>query len=160
NVKQQRFGRRQQPSLDNDTLKRLADFTEDEKARTSLRMIQDYRQTTSLLVRLRSLPRHVDRGNGRVHSTFDDRQVTGRVSSTYPNLQQLAKPKTIAGQEFRNRNFLRATPGYELAVFDIGQADIRALAHMVESFGETADEHQRQLRAARRARLGAEIKVF
>jgi len=140
-------------ALDSDTLKQLANYTEDQNARASLQMIQDYRQAASLLMRLKSLPPRVDGTTGRVHSKFDDTQASGRVSSTYPNLQQLAKVKEIGGERFLTRNFLRATPGYELAVFDIGQADIRALAHAVETFPTTADEHRRQLQVERRQRM-------
>lgn len=156
-AKRKRLGRKVSPSLDSNTLKRLIAYTEDENAKASLRMIQEYREAASLLVRLRSLPRHIDRPTSRVHSQFDDRQATGRVSSRYPNLQQVAKPRTIAGEDFRSRNFLRASPGYELAVFDIAQADIRVLIHMVESFGRTSQEHQKQLRNERDNRLKAKI---
>lgn len=159
-VLRQRPGGKKAPTLDSNTLKRLATYTEDEQVRKSLTLIQEYRQATSLMVRLRSLPRHVDAATGRVHSLFDDRQATGRVSSTYPNLQQLAKPKLIAGEEFRSRNFLRASPGYELAVFDISQADIRVLAHMVESFASSSEEYQKQLRETRFNLLKEDIRWF
>jgi DNA polymerase I-like protein with 3'-5' exonuclease and polymerase domains len=159
-LKKRRAGRQWLPSLDSDTLKQLAAFTEDARARASIALIQEYRQATSLLVRLRSLPRHVDRNTGRVHSKFDDTQATGRVASTYPNLQQLAKVKTIAGEEFRSRNFLRASPGYELAVFDIGQADIRVLADAVESFPVGTEQCRRVLRKERLDRLQSHIGKY
>jgi DNA polymerase I-like protein with 3'-5' exonuclease and polymerase domains len=111
-------------------------------------------------VRLRALAQHIGQTTGRIHSSFDDRQATGRVASSYPNLQQLAKPRTIAEQEVRSRNALRASPGFELAVFDIGQADIRVLAHGVESLGRSTEEHQNALRQQRRARLEAQIGTF
>jgi DNA polymerase I-like protein with 3'-5' exonuclease and polymerase domains len=148
------------PSLDTKTLKALQEYTDDSRAKDSLRLIQDYRQATSLLVRLRSLEKHIDRQTRRIHSSFDDRQATGRVSSTYPNLQQLAKAKTISGEEFRSRNVLRATDGNELAVFDIGQADIRALAHAVESFPKSAGDYQKELREQRMDLLGPEIGSY
>jgi len=159
-LKRKRAGRRWVPSLDSDVLKQLAAWTDDERARESLALILDYRQATSLLVRLRTLPRHADSVTGRAHSTFDDRQATGRVSSTYPNLQQLAKPKTIAGAEFRTRNFLRASDGYTLAVFDIGQADVRALAHAVESFLLTSDQYRQQVRTERDERLATALRPY
>ena len=159
-VKQKRFGKKSSPALDNDTLKTLASFTEDEKARTSLGIIQNYRQSASLLSRIRSPLEWVDRITGRVHSKFDDIQATGRVSSSYPNVQQIAKPKDIGDENIRSRNFLRASPGYEFAVFDIAQADIRVLAHMVESFARTSEEHQKELRRERQARLKSAIKIY
>src|SRR5262249_15740656 len=143
-------GRNRVPSLDGKVLRALQEWTADPRAADSLQLIQDYRQAASLLVRLRAVTRHVDARSGRIHSTFDDRQASGRSSSTYPNLQQLAKAREVAGVEVRSRNALRASDGFELAVFDIAQADIRVLAHAVESFPRTAREHDRELASRRR----------
>ena len=159
-IKWQRQGRKRVPSLDSKVLKTLQGWTDEPRAVDSLKLIQDYRQLTSLLVRLKALSKHVDRQTGRIYSTFDDRQVSGRISSTYPNLQQLAKAKTIGGQEFRSRNALRASPGMELAVFDIAQADIRVLAHMVEAFPLMASNYQQQLRRQREEVLGPAIARY
>lgn len=159
-LKWQRRGKKRVPSLDSKVLSALQKFTEDPRATGSLKTIQEYRQVVSLLVRLRSLKKHIDLTTHRIYSSFDDRQSSGRISSTYPNLQQLAKPKTIAGEEFRSRNALRASEGYELAVFDIAQADIRALAHAVESFPLSASDHLAELRRRRQELLGPEIQPF
>ncbi|MBV8270596.1 MAG: hypothetical protein JO252_30065, partial [Planctomycetaceae bacterium] len=80
---------RRVPSLDAEALRRLEAFNEDPHTAGSLRLIREYRQAASLMVRLRALAGHIDPHTGRIHSTFDDRQATGRLSSTYPNLQQL-----------------------------------------------------------------------
>src|SRR5262249_7334484 len=96
----------------------------------------------------------------RIYSTFDDRQSSGRISSTNPNLQQLAKARIIRGEEFRSRNALRASDGYELAVFDIAQADIRVLAHAVQSFPLTARALQSNLRQKREELLAPAIGEF
>ena len=148
------------PSLDNKTLESLQKLSQDQRAIGSLELIRQYREAASLVVRLRSLTKHIDRQTGRIYSSFDDRQSSGRISSTHPNLQQLAKPKTICGEEFRNRNALRASEGYEFAVFDIGQADIRVLAHAVESFPKPAGEHQKEVSRRRRELLGPAIRRF
>ena len=158
--KKARQGKRWVPSLDTKTLKSLWEYTEDPVARDSLGRIQAYRQAASLLVRLRSLLKYVDPHTGRIHSSFSDRQASGRISSTYPNLQQLAKPKEIDGQLIRCRNALRATPGFELAIFDIAQADIRVLAHAVESFPVSAAEHRHRLRQQRQELLGTQLAPF
>ncbi len=159
-LKHNRFGHQWCPSLDKDTLKQLAALTEDEKARVSIALIQDHRRASSLVSQIRSTAEWVDAATGMIYSKFDDSQATGRVSSTYPNLQQLAKLTEIAGEKFRSRNLLRASPGYELAVFDIGQADIRALAHSVETFSLTTEQFQHQMRRERHARLNESIGGF
>jgi DNA polymerase I-like protein with 3'-5' exonuclease and polymerase domains len=159
-LKHGRRGTRWVPSLDAEALRRLEAFNEDPHTADSLRLIRDYRQAASLMVRLRALAGHIDPQTGRIHSTFDDRQATGRLSSTYPNLQQLAKPKVIAGVEIRSRNTLVASPGYELAVFDIAQADIRVLASAVENFPRSARKHLAALRKGRLARLGPAITPY
>ena len=159
-LKHGRRGTRRVPSLDAEALRRLEAFNEDPHTAGSLRLIREYRQAASLMVRLRALAGHIDPRTGRIHSTFDDRQATGRLSSTYPNLQQLAKPKVIAGVEIRSRNALVASPGYELAVFDIAQADIRVLASAVENFPRSARKHLAALRKGRLARLGPAITPY
>ena len=157
-LKQGRRGTQWVPSLDAEALRRLETFNDDPQVAGSLRLIREYRQAAGLMVRLRALVKHIDQGTGRIHSTFDDRQATGRLSSTYPNLQQLAKPKEIAGMEIRSRNALVASPGYELAVFDIGQADVRVLASAVENFPTTAKKHLTRLRRKRLAKLGLVVQ--
>ncbi|MBV8609985.1 MAG: hypothetical protein JO034_21310 [Singulisphaera sp.] len=159
-LKHGRRGTRRVPSLDAEALRRLEAFNEDPRTADSLRLIRDYRRAASLMVRLRALAGHIDPHTARIHSTFDDRQATGRLSSTYPNLQQLAKPKVIAGVEIRSRNALVASPGYELAVFDIAQADIRVLASAVENFPRSARNHLAALRTGRLARLGPGITPY
>jgi DNA polymerase I-like protein with 3'-5' exonuclease and polymerase domains len=158
-LKQQRQGRNWVPSLDKKVLRMLRDITEDARAIDSLNLIQDYRQVSSLIKLLRSLTKHIDRQTGYIHSGFDDRQSSGRISSTKPNLQQLANTKTIRGDEFRSRNALRASDGFELVAFDVAQADIRALAHAVESFPRTAREHMVELSRRRWELLGPAIST-
>jgi DNA polymerase I-like protein with 3'-5' exonuclease and polymerase domains len=126
----------------------------------SLQTIRDYRKATSLLVRLRSLLKHVDRRTGRIHSAFDDRQASGRVSSHAPNLQQLANTRTIDGLKVVTRNALIATPGHKLVVADISQADLRVLANAVETFGLRSEEYLAALRRERVRHLRGEIGPF
>ena len=156
-LKHGRRGTRWAPSLDAEAIRRLEAFNQDPRVSGSLRLIRDYRRAAGLMVRLRSLLRHVDPATGRIHSSFDDRQATGRLSSTYPNLQQLAKRKEVAGVAVSTRNALVASPGHELAVFDIAQADIRVLASVVENFPRTASAHLGGLRRRRLERLGPKV---
>ena len=87
------------PSLDAEALHRLEAFNEDPRVAGSLQLMREYHQAAGLLVRLRAFRNHIDPRTGRIHSTFDDRQATGRLSSTYPNLQQLAKKRELAKTE-------------------------------------------------------------
>jgi DNA polymerase I-like protein with 3'-5' exonuclease and polymerase domains len=159
-LKDGRRGARRVPSLDAEAIRRLEAFNEDPRVAGSLRLLREYRRAAGLLVRLRALAGHVDPATGRIHSSFDDRQASGRLSSTYPNLQQLAKKKEVGGMEVRTRNALVASPGYELAVFDIAQADIRVLASAVENFPRTATAHLDGLQQRRLARLGPRVAAL
>ena len=159
-LKHGRRGTRWIPSLDAESIRRLEIFNEDPHVARSLRLIREYRQASGLMVRLRSLLKHVEPATGRIHSSFDDRQATGRLSSTYPNLQQLAKKKEVAGVEVRSRNSLVASPGHELAVFDVAQADIRVLASVVENFPSSAGAHLARLRRQRLAKLGPKVAAL
>lgn len=115
-------GKKRQLSVKADHLERLAAAAEHETVRRSLHLIHDYKQAQSLMVRIRSLQRHIDPRTGRIHSKFQDFQAAGRISSTNPNLQQLAaevgpgKRKQFLGRthavvQIRSRNVLVATPG-------------------------------------------------
>ena len=57
----------------------------------SLALIYDYKLAQNQMMRMRPLEGHVDRHTSRIHSTFNDIQSSGRVSSRRPNLQQIAK---------------------------------------------------------------------
>ncbi len=76
----------------------------------SLQLIVGHREIESLRDRLSDYLKFVDPADGRIHSSFDEnRQVTGRVSSVKPNLQQVAKTKVILPEtafitEVRSRN--------------------------------------------------------
>ncbi len=103
-----------------------------------------------LLTRLATLrDNHIDHDTGRIHTSLNDWQSSGRISSTTANLQAIAK---IVGpgesKEFinesaksiviRSRNALRATDGHILGACDIGQEDVRCLAEVVKSLHERA----------------------
>jgi len=159
-LKWNRQGSKWTPSLDDDALDRLDKYAEDPATKNSLQLIRQYRQASSLLVRLRSLLRYVDDHSRRIHTDLDDRQASGRLSSTGPNLQQVAKMHAISGTEIRSRNVLVATPGYELAVFDVAQADVRVLAAMVENFPHSSVSYQNHLRRTRHALLGGQLTAY
>ena len=143
------LGARWVPSLDADHLDDLrARHAHNPRIADSLALIASYRRANSLRSKLRGLLRRVEH-DGRIHTSLVDRQATGRISSSKPNLQQVARPKTIAGQLFTCRNALIATPGYSLVAMDLAQADVRVLAHAVASFPLSAKRHLRILRERR-----------
>lgn len=159
-LKKRKWKQRWVPSVDAEAIRRLREFNEDPRIDHLLRLLQRYRQAASLLVRLKGLLKYIDAADGRIHSTFDDKQASGRVSSTGPNLQQLAKKRSIAGLQVRCRNALRASSGHELVAFDIAQADVRVLAAAVESFPRSTADHQGQLRRERDQLLGRHIAPY
>ena len=150
-----RQGGRWVPSLDADHLDGLRDrHANDPRISGSLDLIAKYRRATSLSSKLGGLLRHVG-ADGRVHTSLVDRQATGRISSSNPNLQQVAKTQEIAGVQapFRPRNALVATPGFELVAMDLAQADIRVLADAVARFPLTTRKHLAKLWKDRLAEL-------
>jgi DNA polymerase I-like protein with 3'-5' exonuclease and polymerase domains len=187
-------GKRRQLSVrGQDLLELICEETRPE-AQESLALTFDYKLAQSLMIRLRTLESHVDRHTARIHSTFNDIQSSGRVSSRKPNLQQIAKligPKQTSGKEsskrpslqqiarmirydkkkqfvsdafrdatIKSRNAIVASPGHELIAFDIAQADIRVLAHAVDSFPYTAEAYLKHLQHRRLYRLGDSIATY
>ena len=158
-------GKKKLPSLRTPDLKVLRDqIVAQSRVKESLGLIHDYQLVRSQMIRLRSLAKHVDRKSRRIHSNFNDFQSSGRVSSTNPNLQQIAKTvgegkgRRLLSDGFqhvviKSRNAIIASPGFELVRFDISQADIRVLAHMVESFQHHAEPHLDLLQETRVRRL-------
>ena len=150
-----RQGGRWVPSLDADHLDGLRDrHGHDPRVSGSLDLISQHRRATSLSSKLGGLLRHVG-PDGRVHTSLVDRQATGRISSSKPNLQQVAKTQEIAGVQpsFRPRNALIATPGFELVAMDLAQADIRVLADAVARFPLPTRKHLAKLRKDRLTEL-------
>lgn len=84
--------------------------------------------------------------NGRVHTTFNQTvTVTGRLSSTEPNLQNIPI-KTELGRELR-KYFITKSDEYVLIDADYSQIELKVLAHMskdtnmINAFNSGADIH-------------------
>jgi DNA polymerase-1 len=76
-----------------------------------------------------ALPRMVSPGDGRLHTTFNQAgTVTGRLSSSNPNLQNIPI-KTEEGRVIR-RAFVAGGPGWLLVSADYSQIELRILAHL------------------------------
>lgn len=92
------------------------------------------------------LPKMVDPKDGRVHTTFEQAvAVTGRLSSTNPNLQNIPI-RTEEGRKVREA-FI-AKPGCKLISADYSQIELRIMAHLsadkrlVEAFKHGEDIHR------------------
>jgi len=109
----------------------------------------EYRQ----LVKLKStyadgLLHVINPETGKIHSSFNQTvTVTGRISSTEPNLQNIPI-KLEMGKEIR-KMFIASDPEYVLLDADYSQIELRVLAHisgdpnMIEAFKNNEDIHAR-----------------
>lgn len=128
--------RNRKPSVGVPKLQKLLAETTDPRIAASLELIIGYLQLASSRKQLSDSNKSIVL-SGRIHSWFDEnKQVSGRISSTQPNLQQIAKPKTILpGTEFEtdvnHRRMLVASPGFALVGADLDQADMRMLADAI-----------------------------
>ena len=111
------------------------------------RLILDYRA----LAKLKStytdkLPTMVDPVTGRVHTNYSQATaVTGRLSSTDPNLQNIPV-RSLEGRKIREA-FI-AEPGFVIVAADYSQIELRIMAHLsgderlLKAFAEDADIHR------------------
>lgn len=93
--------------------------------------LEEYRELTKLQnTYVETLPKLVDSGDGRVHTSFNQvGAATGRLSSQDPNLQNIPV-RTQAGQEIRAA--FVAARGYRLVKADYSQLELRIVAHMAQ----------------------------
>jgi len=81
----------------------------------------------------------------RIYTTFKQNTITGRLSSSDPNLQNIPA-KTEKGRQLR-RAFV-AKPGHVFVIADYSQIDLRALAHFsqepawMNAFNSDGDPHK------------------
>ena len=99
-----------------------------------------------------ALPTLVNPTTGRLHTSFNQTgAVTGRMSSSNPNLQNIPI-RTELGREFR-RAFL-APPGWRLISADYSQVELRVLAHIArEEASARRFSADQDIHAATAARL-------
>jgi DNA polymerase-1 len=109
-------------------------------------LILEQRQLTKLMnTYVDALPQLVNPRTGRIHTSFNQTgTVTGRISSSNPNLQNIPI-RTEKGREVR-RAFV-AQPGWWLVAADYSQVELRVMAHvsqdpgLLEAFGRDEDIH-------------------
>ncbi len=107
-----------------------------------------YRELEKLLsTYVKKLPEYINPHTGRVHTTFQQHvTVTGRLSSTDPNLQNIPVRSELGGQI---RKAFVAPPGRVLIGADYSQIELRVLAHLsgdaglIEAFERDEDVHAR-----------------
>ncbi len=92
-----------------------------------------------------ALPTLVNPATGRLHTSFSQTgAVTGRLSSSNPNLQNIPI-RTEVGREIRRA--IVAPPGWNLISADYSQVELRVLAHvaheelLIEAFRNDQDIH-------------------
>jgi DNA polymerase-1 len=112
------------------------------------RKVLDYRTRAKLKsTYIDALPRYIDAGTGRLHSSFNQAgSRTGRLSSSNPNLQNIP-----IGDEFSMliRSAFVADEGSKLISADYSQIELRVLAHLssdpvlIEAFSRDEDIHAR-----------------
>ena len=108
--------------------------------------LMKYRQIAKLeSTYVKALPLLINKKTGRIHSSFNQTvAVTGRLSSSNPNLQNIPI-RTDMGKEIR-KAFV-AEQGYKLISADYSQIELRILAllskdeKMIEAFKNNIDIH-------------------
>ncbi|MCP4520070.1 MAG: DNA polymerase I, partial [Delftia sp.] len=111
-----------------------------------IELILQHREIGKLLsTYVRALPKLVNPRTGRIHTSFNQAgTVTGRLSSSKPNLQNIPM-RTAQGRKVR-RAFV-ADDGWRLVAADYSQVELRVLAHLcqdpalIEAFHQGLDIH-------------------
>ena len=109
--------------------------------------ILEYRKLSKLInTYLDALPGLVSEKTGRVHTSYNQTvAVTGRLSSSNPNLQNIPI-RTEIGREIRNA-FIPSKPHYKILSADYSQIELRIMAHlsgdkaMMQAFKDNMDIH-------------------
>jgi DNA polymerase-1 len=93
-----------------------------------------------------ALPEMVNPRTGRLHTSYHQAgTVTGRISSSEPNLQNIPTRSEV-GQQIRHA-FIPGEPGWRLVEADYSQIELRVLAHLsrdpalMEAFFQGKDIH-------------------
>jgi len=111
-------------------------------------LVQEYRQISKLeSTYVEALPALINPRTGRVHTSYNQTgTVTGRLSSSNPNLQNIPI-RTELGKQIR-RGFV-ADKGWMLVAADYSQVELRILAHvsqdpaLLDAFHKGQDVHAR-----------------
>ena len=110
-------------------------------------LLLEYREIQKLRgTYVEALPAQCSRRTGRLHTSYHQTgTVTGRLSSSEPNLQNIPI-RTELGRQIR-RAFVPRSPDEQLIVADYSQVELRVLAHfsedeaLIRAFQEDRDIH-------------------
>lgn len=130
-------------STDAETLETLAEET----GHPALALLLEHRELQKLRgTYVDALPAAISKRTGRVHTSFHQTgAITGRLSSSEPNLQNIPI-RTPLGRQIR-KAFVPRTADELLVVADYSQIELRVLAHysedeaLIEAFREDRDIH-------------------
>ncbi len=130
-------------STDADTLEVLGRET----GQPIFKLLLEYRELQKLRgTYTEALPAQLSQRTGRIHTSYHQAgTVTGRLSSSDPNLQNIPV-RTEAGRQIR-RAFVPGSAADTLIVADYSQVELRILAHysedeaLIEAFREDQDIH-------------------
>jgi DNA polymerase-1 len=129
------------PSTDEEVLEKLAEDHPLARALLDHRAVSKLKSTYT-----DKLPRMVHPKTGRVHTNYAQAvAVTGRLSSTDPNLQNIPV-RTAEGR--RIREAFIAPPGSKIVSADYSQIELRIMAHLsgdkglVDAFAKGEDVHR------------------
>ncbi len=131
-------------STDAETLQALKEQTESPIPN----LVLEYRELTKLKgTYVDTLPKMVAAHTNRIHATFHQTgAITGRLSSSNPNLQNIPI-RTETGRLIR-RAFIAGKPAHLLLSADYSQVELRLLAHfcedetLVDAFAKKQDIHK------------------
>jgi len=128
-------------STDADVLERLEPYHE------IVGLILHYRQMTKLQsTYIEGLLKEIRPDTGKIHTYYRQTiAATGRLSSQYPNLQNIPI-RLEEGRQIR-KAFVPSEPGWRILAADYSQIELRVLAHisgderLIEAFREEMDIH-------------------
>ena len=131
------------PSTDKEVLEKLAEHHEIPK------LMQEYRKLTKFLSTYIAPVPELVKSDGRLHTSYlQTRTVTGRLSSSNPNLQNIPVREPEKAKEVRNG--ILASKGHVLLEADFAQIEFRLLANecgdetMIKDISDTSmDIHRR-----------------
>lgn len=128
-------------STDAEVLEKLEPYHE------IVRLILHYRQLTKLQsTYIEGLTKEIREDTGKIHTYYRQTiAATGRLSSQYPNLQNIPI-RLEEGRQIR-KAFVPSEPGWHILAADYSQIELRVLAHisgderLIEAFRQDMDIH-------------------
>lgn len=133
-------------SVDKDNLETILFYAGNNRPKVIEEILRWRKSSKFLSTYLRRFVKDCDpKDHYAIHTNFNqDGTDTGRLSSSYPNLQNIPSRGDIGELA---RSFFVARPGYKLVVADYSQMELRVMAHysgdlqLIKAFEEQRDLH-------------------